>query len=244
MSLFWELHAGLPREGPGDDEATKHVLSLIPKMDTPRILDIGCGPGMQTLCLARCTDGDIVAVDNHQPFLETLARAVIVAGLAARVATVNASMDALPFGDESFDLIWSEGAIYCMGFESGLVAWRRFLVPRGVLVVSELTWLSRNVPAEPRRFWNEHYPAMLSIDENAALVKKSGYNLLSTYLLPDTAWLKDYYDPLERRIAELCQKYKETEKALSFLSAELGEIALYRQFREIYGYVFYVMQRQ
>ncbi len=36
-------------------------------------------------------------------------------------------MDALPFAAGSPDAIWSEGAIYNMGFESGVRQWHRFL---------------------------------------------------------------------------------------------------------------------
>jgi cyclopropane fatty-acyl-phospholipid synthase-like methyltransferase len=148
VELFWEIYSELPREGPGDDESTLHVLASIPRIRTPRVLDIGCGPGMQTLCLARALDSNVTAVDNHQPFLDRLDRDAKSAGLDARITTINASMDALPFDDESFDIVWSEGAIYCMGFDAGLEAWRRLLAPNGVLVVSELTWLTENAPEE------------------------------------------------------------------------------------------------
>lgn len=117
MSLFWELHSGLPREGAGDDEATEHMLSLLPQRRYSRILDAGCGPGAQTLCLARNLDGEITAVDTHQPFLDVLADQAQSTASNIAFRTANASMDSLPFEGASFDLIWSEGAIYCIGFE-------------------------------------------------------------------------------------------------------------------------------
>jgi ubiquinone/menaquinone biosynthesis C-methylase UbiE len=241
--LLWEIHSGLPREGPGNDAATEHVASSLPGGPRPRILDIGCGPGMQTLCLARCFDGDIVAVDNHQPYLETLHRRAKAAGLDARIVTVDASMDALPFGDESFDLIWSEGAIYCMGFDAGLAAWRRLLAPDGILVVSELTWLADDAPDEAKRFWDRNYPAMRNVAENVEAVTNAGYRLMSTYVLPAAAWFTDYYDPLERRLDDLCLKYASDDGARGALAGEREEISLFRRFGNAYGYVFYAMQR-
>lgn len=69
--IFYEVHSNLPREGPGDNKSTdrafKALKNLPPK---PRILDIGCGPGMQTIELAKLSCGQIEALDSHQPFLE------------------------------------------------------------------------------------------------------------------------------------------------------------------------------
>jgi SAM-dependent methyltransferase len=59
-----------------------------------------------------------------------------------KITTLEKSMDALDFDDETFDIIWSEGAIYIMGFETGVKQWRNFLKPGGYLAVSEITWLT------------------------------------------------------------------------------------------------------
>lgn len=243
MAVFWELHSDLPREGPGDDMATRHVLSLLPKRRYDRILDVGCGPGMQTICLARSFDGQIVAVDTHQPFLDVLAHRTKVERFGPRVKIENASMEALPFPDATFDLIWSEGAIYCIGFERGLKLWRRLLTLDGVVVVSELTWLRVNAPADALRFWERNYPDMSDIAGNLKRVVNSGYNPLATFLLPSDAWFRNYYDPLERRIDALSQKYRTDEAIITELDAQREEIELFRKFNDSYGYVFYAMQR-
>ncbi|GHH99339.1 class I SAM-dependent methyltransferase [Neobacillus kokaensis] len=71
MNIFFELHKDIPREGPGDNESTRKAYQMIEKfVDKPSILDIGCGPGMQTLVLAAITDGTIVATDITEGFLE------------------------------------------------------------------------------------------------------------------------------------------------------------------------------
>src|SRR5512143_1497178 len=127
-SVFFEIHSGLPREGPGDEASTLRALRLIRDLPAaPEILDVGCGPGAQTLVLAGATKGFVTAVDNHAPFLDELRGRASRAGLAERVRAVEASMFELPFEDAAFDLIWSEGAIYQMGFDHGLRSWRRFL---------------------------------------------------------------------------------------------------------------------
>src|SRR5689334_394587 len=72
-AVFWEIHHGMPRQGPGNRQSTARALAMCAELPAePRILDVGCGPGIQTIELAERTDGDIVAVDLHQPYLEEL----------------------------------------------------------------------------------------------------------------------------------------------------------------------------
>ena len=71
MDIFWEIHSDLPREGPGDSTSTARAYAAASDLPPqPKILDIGCGPGMQTLDLAKLSGGEIIAIDFHQPFLD------------------------------------------------------------------------------------------------------------------------------------------------------------------------------
>lgn len=241
---FFELHCGLPREGPGDDGTTASVLHSLPGLPTqPEILDIGCGPGAQTLVLAQQTGGRVTAVDLHQPFLEELMRRAHLAGISDLIKPVCASMDGLPFEAVSFDLIWSEGAIYIIGFETGLRIWRRFLRDLGIMVVSEATWLTNDRPKEATEFWSDAYPAMKSREDNRAIITRCGYEPVAEILLPNSSWFSEYYNPLERRISELEVKYASQPEALRFLESERLEITIARRHPNAVGYVFYIMRR-
>jgi ubiquinone/menaquinone biosynthesis C-methylase UbiE len=105
------------------------------------ILDIGCGPGMQTIELAKLSGGQIVALDIHQPFLEDLNDCVKKEGFNDRIRTVKGNMFNLDYKNNSFDLLRSECSIFVIGFEKGLCKWRRLLTVNGYLVVSEFSWL-------------------------------------------------------------------------------------------------------
>ena len=195
---------------------------------------------MQTLVLAKETRGSIAAVDTHQPFLSELSDRAARAGLSDRIQTVNASMKALDFPDGTFDLIWSEGAIYIMGFAEGLRAWKRLLTPNGAIAVTELSWLGSNIPDEAKRFWEEGYPPMTDVDGNLGIIESAGYSLISHFALPEHAWWDHYYAPLEKRIQELKSNYNDSGEAVEFLDGEQKAIDLYRKCSASYGYVFYI----
>ncbi|MGA2478256.1 MAG: class I SAM-dependent methyltransferase [Spirochaetia bacterium] len=80
--IFVEIHDGLPREGPGGDESTRIAWSCIRNIpERPRILDIGCGPGAQTVCLADISKGEIHAIDNNAAFVDQLKKSMADRGV-------------------------------------------------------------------------------------------------------------------------------------------------------------------
>ena len=243
MDIFFEIHQDLPREGPGDNASTRRALALLAHLPPQSlIVDVGCGPGMQTLELARSTQGKIVAVDTHQPFLDKLRQRALAEGVLDRITPVRASMSSLDLKDQSVDVFWSEGAIYIMGFEQGLRAWQRFLKPGGYVAVTEATWLRADPPDDLAAFWAMGYPAMQTVEGNLDIIRAAGYREVSHFTLPPSAWWTNYYTPLEARIAMLRDKYRGDSEALQQLDTEELEIDLYRKYSDWYGYVFYIMQ--
>ena len=241
--LFAELHAGLRQQGPGSDASTGRALALMPTLPRgARVLDMGCGPGRQTLALARLTDAVITAVDLVEPFLELLRERCAESGLAERVHTVCASMTSDRFEREPVDLIWSEGAIYNVGFEKGLRHWRAFLRPGGCAALTELSWLVADPPRAAREFWERAYPEMGSVAENQRLARRAGYEPIAHFALPESDWWDGYYGPLEERDRILRAKYAGDPAALAELDKHREEIDLYREHADAYGYVFYLLR--
>lgn len=244
MELLYEIFSDIPRVGPGCRESTEKAFNMMSDMpDKPDILDIGCGTGMQTIELARLGKGAVTAIDNHEPYLKALEKGAKQEGLSERIKTLNASMFDLDFDKESFDMIWSEGAIYIIGFEKGLEEWKKFLKPGGYVAVTELLWLKNNPPKEPVAFFKNEYPDMKSVKENLSLIQKCGYAPLSHFILPDYAWWDDFYSPLEKRLEMLSEKHKNDKGALDMINMTYAEIELYRNYSKWYGYVFYVMKK-
>lgn len=240
-AIFWELHSGLPREGPGSAESTKRALELAaPIPRAANILDIASGPGAQTIELARLVpEANILAVDIHQPFVDETNRRAGALGVAHRVNAIAGDMRLLPFSPASFDLIWCEGAAYVMGIENALRAWRPLLRPGGRLALTEPVWLSPNPPDEARRNWSG-YADMADVDHWRKVVQLSGYTPLGDFILPDHAWW-EYYTPLQGRLRELAPKYVGNVDAENVLKQCDEEIATYRDYGSHFGYAFLVM---
>lgn len=146
------------RQGPGSPQMTIKAREFIDGLtDDSLIADLGCGTGGQTMVLARHIPGHITGLDLFPAFIDRFNSNAATLGLAGRVRGIVGSMDALPFAKESLDLIWSEGAIYNIGFRHGLDYWRDFLKPGGYVAVTESSWLTDERPAEINDFWTDNY---------------------------------------------------------------------------------------
>lgn len=245
FDAFFRVHEGLQREAPGDDASTLSALTRLgPLPPRPRVLDLGCGPGGHTLALARALpDADIVAVDLHAPFIDRLRREVAALGLASRVHPRVADFGALDEEPGAIDLVWSEGAIYHLGFGTGLRRWRPLLRPGGAMAITELTWLGppETRPAEAVAFWAAAYPAMTTIAANRAAAEDAGLQVLATFTLPERAWAA-YYEPLAARVDALRDEAEADPALAAALAETTAEIELWRRCGAHYGYVFYLLR--
>jgi SAM-dependent methyltransferase len=245
LALLADLHADGARQGPGGEEETRLALRLAGLEGVPdlRVADIGCGTGASTLVLARALDAWIVAVDLVPAFLAQLEEAAAQAGLGERIETLAAPMEVLPVVAEALDAIWSEGAIYCMGFAAGVAAWRPFLKPGGVLAVSELTWLTATRPAELQAHWDAEYPEVATASAKMAVLERAGFTPIGYFPLPEGCWLDGYYRPLRARFPAFLARHGHSDAAKAVVAAEEAEIALYERHREHVSYGFYIARK-
>ena len=184
LKLICDFFSNMERQGPGSPDVTLKALSFIDNLtDKSLIADIGCGTGGQTMVLAGHIPGQITGLDLFPDFIDIFNRNAKQAGLQDRVKGIVGSMDNLPFQNEELDLIWSEGAIYNIGFERGLNEWRRYLKPGVYIAVSESSWFTDERPAEINDFWVNAYPEIDTIPNQVAKIHKAGYLPVATFIL-------------------------------------------------------------
>lgn len=244
FELICDYFSRLDRQGPGSREVTLKALSFIDGLSAEsQIADVGCGSGTQTLYLAENTEGRITATDLFPKFIDQLKERAKESGFENRIEATVDDMCNLPFADESFDLIWSEGAIYNIGFEKGMREWRKFLKPNGYIAVSEGTWFTTERPKEIEDFWMANYPEIDLISTKVAQMEQAGYKSIAHFILPEECWLKDFYEPQSAARESFLNEYGQHEAAHEFIAGQQHEESLYNKYKDYYGYVFYIGQK-
>ena len=243
--LLIDLHKRAKRQGPGEDAETEKAidLAMLDPSASLRIADIGCGTGSSAMLLARLLSARITAVDFLQDFLEALENRAEKMGLSDKIRTLNCSMDNLPFGDEEYDVIWSEGAIYNIGFKKGVKDWKRFLKTGGMMVVSEITWLTADRPSELQEYWKNEYPEINTASSKIDILEKNGYSPVAYFVLPEHCWLDNYYRPMQDGFEAFLKRNGNSEKAQAIVNAEKKEIALYEKYKAHYSYGVYIARK-
>lgn len=243
-AVFFELFEPLPQHGPGSRETTLKALSFIEDLPhQPRILDLGCGAGDRTVLLAEETGGEVIGLDTNRALLSRLATQAQSKGLADRVTVMEGSMDKLAFARQSFDVIWSEGALYNIGFDKGLRYWRDFVKPGGYVAVSEVCYSTDDIPEELKSFWDEEYPDIKQGSELSAIIAAAGYELVAEFDLPASDWLDNFYNPLEKRIVEVAAKYAGDAVAREVIQRTRREVDMFNRYHGVHVYRFFIMRR-
>lgn len=199
---------------------TRKAFELIPKIDKPDILDIGCGSGVETIELASLTNGQITAIDIDEAGLEKLSAKINELALQNKIKVIKMSMFDLAFTDESFNIIWAEGSIYAIGFKNGIEKWRRLLKPNGYLVVHD---------------------EMTGLPDKIVQIPLLGYKLIDYFILSHEIWWNEYYKPIEEYINKLRLKpdFKLEEEHIK----NIEEIEMFKKNPEKCQSVYFIMRK-
>ena len=236
-----ELHLGLDRLGPGDDNFSKFIIDRIPELPPcPRIADLGCGVGAGALLLAdkfRCT---VKAVDFSREFLDQLLVRARQKGLEQFIEAIECDIGNLEWRAATLDLIWSEGAAYNITFAGALRAWRPLLVVDGIAVISEMNYFSAQVPESTARYLKHLYPGIETEAANVELINSTGFEVLGVHRLPATAWWDNYYGPLQNKISAM--EFSSDPALRGAIRDTQEEMDFFKAHEKDYGYTYFVMR--
>lgn len=245
LELLVDFHKNAERQGPGSSKETINALEFIEisKEDNLKIADIGCGSGGQTITLAENINGQITAVDLFPEFLNELNSKSEKLGIKEKIKTIEKSMEELSFANEELDIIWSEGAIYNIGFEKGIKKWKSYLKKGGYLAVSEITWITNSRPKDIEEYWNEEYPEIDTASNKIKILEENGYSPVGYFILSQNSWIENYYNPMEKRFSAFLEKHDNSEMARNVVEEHKEEIRKYKKYKDYYSYGFYIAKK-
>jgi SAM-dependent methyltransferase len=201
---------------------TWQAYNLLPKLECPEILDLGCGSGVPTIELAILSKGHILAVDRDRQALARLRQKTMALGLQKHIRTAVADLARYRLKREAFDIIWAEGSVNAIGFEKALTLWRDGLKPNGYLVIHDEI---------------KHH------EQNLAAAGRMGWEVVKHFIVPVDVWLTEYFRPLSGRLHDLAADYARDPEALEVLRREEAEIEVFKTNPDNFASAFYILTK-
>jgi len=87
------------------------------------------------------------------------------------------------------------------------------------------------------------YPQMTDIEGNLRMVMELGYEDVGHLILPDSAWVENYYGPMERKVRVLERRYKGNEAAMEVIRGARFEMDVFCRHSDYFAYAFFVMRK-
>lgn len=164
---------------------SKQAFEALPKMEMPRLLDVGCGSGAATIKLAEWLDGEIIGIDIDNGSLDSFREKIKNKALSSRIKAIKTSFIRNDFKDHSFNILWAEGVFHIIGYDKSLKESYRLLTQKGFLVIVDTLEI---------------------LEKNKKKFKNCGFKVYDQINWEENAWWTEYYGPLEAKIKELKNK--------------------------------------
>lgn len=193
------------------------AVSILPKINNPKILDIGCGTGVPTLWLAENYGGIITAIDSDRDATDWLKEKILKKGLENKIIVVNISFYDLKQEQCFFDIILAEGFLNVTGFEAGFVKLIGMLKEGGYFIIHDE--------------FKDH-------EMKCDFIRENDCDLAGTVYLDESVWWSEYYRQLEAEINSM-----DSKQVKDLFKSELNELDYYRKDPISFRSIYYIINR-
>lgn len=194
------------------------AFSFIPKINNPKILDIGCGTGVPTIWMAENLQGRVTAIDTDKNSLDWLQEKIVDKNLDNQIITLNISFFDLSINPNYFDIILAEGFLNVVGFGQGFSRLAEMLRPEGYFLI------------------HDEYRGH---EKKYEFICKSNCKLIGSFFLDEGVWWNDYYKRLENEISAI-----NVRRTRDLFKSDLEEIELYKKDAASFRSMYYIVQKQ
>lgn len=167
---------------PGGRASTDALLARAGITPASRVLDVGCGVASTPIRIARDSGAHVTAVDIEPLMLERAQANVRAAGLTDRVTVRHGDITALPFADDTFDVVIAEAVTMFVHRGAAAAELARVCGPGGTVLATEFLW--RRPPSSQARevFLGQLCPGMQfdTLDDWVGIYAASGLTDLVT----------------------------------------------------------------
>jgi ubiquinone/menaquinone biosynthesis C-methylase UbiE len=170
---------------PGGRASTRALLARA-RITASRVLDVGCGVATTAIEIARRFGAPVTAVDIAPVMLERAEANVRAAKLAGRVTVQQGDICALPFDDESFDVVIAEAVTMFADRRRAASELARVCAPGGQVLATEFCRRTPP-PAQARQaFLGQVCPGMVfdTADDWVQIYSSAGLTSVETQTGP------------------------------------------------------------
>ncbi|NEO61727.1 MAG: methyltransferase domain-containing protein [Moorea sp. SIO4G2] len=206
------------------DRLNQYMLSQSNIDAKGRTLDVGCGNGNTAIYIAQETNCAVVGLDISNTHIQT-AEIKAQDFPSLRLQFKQGSATNLPFEDESFSHVWSQGTLlHISERETALQEIYRVLKPGGIFVFGDLVVNVSEISEDTSKYVYQrlHVTDLFSLQNYETALIQIGFEIFQAQ---DLSWhMKKTYDIQANRVndsdPERCLAYQKTGDAV--VAGEIG----------------------